>query len=167
MTYAATHLPEFDHEMATTRKVLERLPDEHWDWKAHEKSNSIGWNANHLAEIPGWLENMLSEPGFDFNPPGGPRYESPTLRTRAEVLDLFDRNVAMARAALERAKDSAMNEPWSLLDGGMAIITMPRAATVRTWFFSHTIHHRAILTVYYRLLGVPVPAIYGPSGDEG
>lgn len=167
MSYVETHLPEFDQEMATTRKVLERLPDDKWDWKAHPKSNTIGWNANHIAEIPGWVENMLTQPGFDFNPVGGEPYRMPALRTRKDVLELFDRNVAQGRKAVSGVKDSAIGEMWSLLDAGNAIITMPRGVAMRTWLFSHLIHHRAILTVYYRLNDIPVPAMYGPSADEG
>jgi uncharacterized damage-inducible protein DinB len=166
MSYSQSHLPEFDHEMASTRAVLERLPDDKWQWKAHPKSNTIGWNANHIAEIPGWVENMLTQSGFDFNPVGGAPYRTPSLPNRKAVLDAFDKNVAAARKALANAKDSAMGDTWSLLDGGKPIFTMPRAAVMRSMFFNHLIHHRAILTVYFRLNDIPVPGLYGPSGDD-
>ena len=96
MNYAETILPEFDREMANTRKVLERVPENNLDWKAHPKSNTIGWNANHLAEILGWVEGVLTAPSWDFAPIGGELYQSPKLASRQEILDLFDRNVAAA-----------------------------------------------------------------------
>jgi len=166
MTYAETILPEFDHEMASTRKVLEGLPEDKLDWRPHPKSNTIGWNANHLADLPGWAVAILTQPQFDFAPVGGQRYESPKLRTRQEILDLFDRNVAAARKAVEAVKDDEMNAMWSLLAGGKAIFTRPRPAVMRSFVLNHMIHHRAVLCVYLRLNDLPVPGMYGPSGDE-
>jgi uncharacterized damage-inducible protein DinB len=142
------------------------LPDDKWDWKAHPKSNTIGWNANHLAEIPGWVVGVLTKPSFDIHPVGGKRYESPNLATRAEVLDLFDRNVAAARQAIENVKDEDMGEMWSLNEGGKPLMTMPRAAAIRGFILNHLIHHRGIVCVYLRLNNIPVPGMYGPSGDE-
>jgi uncharacterized damage-inducible protein DinB len=165
MSYAETILPEFDREMANARKVLERVPEDRFDWQAHPKSHTIGWNANHLAEILGWVEGMLTRPSWDIAPVGGERYQSPTLTTRREVLDLFDRNVAAARKALAAAKDDQMSQPWSLLKAGTPILTMPRAAVMRSFVLNHLIHHRAILCVYLRLNDVPVPGMYGPSGE--
>jgi uncharacterized damage-inducible protein DinB len=166
MTYAQLTLPEFDHEMATTRKLLERVPEHLLDWKANEKSNTIGWNACHIAEIPGWAENILSESFFDMNPPGGAPYETPSLRSRSAILDIFDRHVHAGRAALARVSDERLMDSWQLRDHGTVLLEMPRVAAFRTWVISHLIHHRAILSVYYRLNGVPVPGIYGPSADE-
>src|SRR3954452_15732573 len=100
MTYAETLLPEFDQEMANTRKVLERLPDEKLDWQAHPKSHTIGWNANHIADLPNWLVEAIRKPSFDLAPVGGERYVFPKLTSRKEILELFDRNVAAARKAL-------------------------------------------------------------------
>ncbi|HTI52346.1 MAG TPA: DinB family protein [Planctomycetaceae bacterium] len=166
MSYAVTIRPEFDQEMAGTRKVLERVPEENLDWQPHPKSHTIGWNANHLAELPGWGVAILTQPQFDFAPVGGPRYESPKLRTRREIVDLFDRNVSAIRKAITEVRDDAMGQTWSLLGGGKAIFTMPRAAVMRSFVLNHMIHHRAILCVYLRLNDVPVPGLYGPSGDE-
>jgi uncharacterized damage-inducible protein DinB len=166
MSYAETILPEFDHEMANTRKVLERIPDAKLDWRAHPKSNSIGWNANHLAELPGLAVPILTQPQFDFAPVDGPRYQSPKLRTCREIVELLDRNVAAARKAIAQATDDDMAKMWSLLSGGKSIFTRPRAASLRTIVLSHVIHHRAILSVYLRLNDIPVPGMYGPSGDE-
>ena len=166
MSYAAATLPEFDHEMATTRKMLERVPEDKLGWKANEKSNTIGWNACHLAEIPGWGANILGEPFFDMRPAGGKPYETPKLTTRKEILAHFDAGVAEARKAIANIKDANVMDTWQFRDNGAVILEMPRAVAFRTWVISHSIHHRAILSVYYRLTGVPVPAMYGPSADE-
>jgi uncharacterized damage-inducible protein DinB len=166
MSYAQTILPEFEQEMASTRKVLERVPDDKLDWKAHPKSNTIGWNATHIAEMPGWVEPTIGHENMDIAPPAGEPYRTPKLNSRQEILDLFDRNVAAAKKAIASAKDDAMTKNWSLLKGGQPLFTMPRAAVIRTFVINHIIHHRAILTVYLRLNDVPVPGLYGPSGDE-
>ena len=166
MNYAERILPEFDHEMANTRKVLERIPEDKLDWKAHPKSHTIGWNANHLAEIPGWVEGMLTRRSWDFAPAGGEQYQSPVLRIPKEILDLFDRNLAAARKAIAAVKDEEMMQPWSLLQAGKELFTLPRAAVIRGFVLNHLIHHRAILCVYLRLNNVAVPGMYGPSGDE-
>ncbi len=166
MNYAETILPEFDQEMANTRKVLERVPENLLDWQAHPRSHTIGWNANHLVEIPGWVEEWLRSPSWDFAPIGGEPYQSPKLTSRQEILDLFDRNVATARKAIAAAKDDQMTQPWSLVKAGTTLFTMPRATVIRTFVLNHLIHHRAILCVYLRLNNIPVPGMYGPSGDE-
>ena len=166
MSYAETILPEFDREMANTRKVLERVPEDKLDWQAHPKSHTIGWNANHLAEIPGWVEGALTAPSWDIAPIGGELYQSPKLTSRQEILDLFDRNVAAARKAIAAVKDDQMTQPWSLLNAGTPLFTMPRATMMRKFVLNHLIHHRAILCVYLRLNNIPVPGMYDPSGDE-
>jgi uncharacterized damage-inducible protein DinB len=166
MSYAQTLLPEFDHEMASTRKVLERIPDDKLDWRAHPKSNTIGWNANHLAELPGWSVSIFTQSGYDFAPVGGERYQSPKLTSRHEIVELFDRNVAEARKHLVELKDESLNDPWTLRGGERVIFTMPRRAVIRSFLMNHIIHHRAILCVYLRLNNIPVPGMYGPTGDE-
>jgi uncharacterized damage-inducible protein DinB len=166
MSYAETILPEFDEEMANTRKVLERVPEDKFDWRPHPKSNTIGWNANHLAEIPGYVEGTLRELEWDFAPPGGPRYETPALDSRQAILDSFDKNVATARQALAAVDDAEMDKMWSLLEGGKTIVTLPRTNVIRSFVINHLVHHRAILCVYLRLNDIPVPGMYGPSGDE-
>jgi uncharacterized damage-inducible protein DinB len=166
MPYAEAHLPEFDHEMTSTRKVLGRIPDDKLDWKAHPKSNTIGWNANHIAELPGWSTSIFTQSGYDFAPVGGERYQSPNLKTTREIVELFDRNVVAAREALANLKDESLNDPWTLRGGDRIIFTMPRSAVIRSFLMNHIIHHRAILSVYLRLNDIPVPGLYGPSGDE-
>jgi uncharacterized damage-inducible protein DinB len=165
MSYAETILPEFDREMANTRKVLERVPEDKLDWQAHPKSHTIGWNANHLAEIPGWVQGTLTAPSWDIAPVGGQPYQSPTLKARQEILAVFDRNVAAARKAIAAAKDDQLTQPWSLLRAGTPILTVPRATVIRSFVLNHMIHHRAILCVYLRLNDIPVPGMYDPSGQ--
>jgi uncharacterized damage-inducible protein DinB len=166
MNYAETILPEFDRETASTRKVLERVPDDKLDWQPHAKSHTIGWNANHLGEILGWVPVWLAAPSWDFAPVGGEPYQSPKRTSRQEILDLFDRNVAAARKAIAAVQDDQMTQPWSLVKAGTPIFTMPRATVIRSFILNHLIHHRAILCVYLRLNNIPVPGMYGPSGDE-
>jgi len=153
-------------EMASTRKVLERIPDDKLDWKAHPKSNTIGWAASHLVEIAGWVEGTLTQDSWDINPPDGEPYQSPLLSNREEILKLFDANVATAKKRIAATPDEEFAKPWSLLSGGQALVTMPKIGVMRTWVLSHAIHHRAHLCVYLRLNDIPVPALYGPSADE-
>jgi len=166
MTIAESILPEFDIEMAGTREALERIPEDKINWKAHEKSNTIGWVACHLAELPGWVEGTLTQDSWDINPKDGEPYKSPELNSRQEILDLFDTNVATARKRIAVTPDDEFSKSWSLLSGGEPMITMPKLGVIRTWVLNHTIHHRAHLCVYLRLNNVPVPDLYGPSGDE-
>ena len=166
MRIGQSMIPEFDMEMANTRKVLERIPDDKLDWKIHDKSNTIGWVANHLADIPGWVEMTISHGAFDVEPVEGQPYQSPTEESTAAIVALFDRNVATARPLLEEVADDTLLSPWQLLRQGQPLMTMPRLAVVRTWVLNHSIHHRAHLCVYLRVNDVPVPGLYGPSADE-
>jgi len=167
MSISKMLLPEFDHEMATTRKVLERIPDDKFGWKPHEKSMSLGGLATHLSNIPSWTKNTFAVDELDVAPPGAPPYRLEEKKSRAEVLEAFDQNVTEARAAIEAATDENWQGKWSLLMTGKTIFTLPRPAVMRGFIMSHSIHHRAQLAVYLRLLDVPVPSIYGPSADEG
>lgn len=166
MSLSDMFLPEFDYEMANTRKVLERIPDDKLQWRAHEKSNPIGWVGMHLAEIPGWVDVTLNQDALDIDPPGGQPYRTPVPSSRQEILDRFDKSVAAGRAAISAATDEQFAQPWSLLQRGQTIFTLPKAAVLRSFVLSHAIHHRAHLCVYLRLNNIPVPALYGPSGDE-
>lgn len=159
-------LPEFEEEMAGTRRVLERIPDEKLAWKAHDKSNTIGWVACHLAEIPGWVEGTLTQDAWDIRPVGAEPYQTPSLATVREILELFDRNVEAAKKQLTVTADDEYAKIWSLLAGGHPLITMPKLGVIRKWVLNHLIHHRAHLCVYLRLNDIPVPGLYGPSGDE-
>jgi uncharacterized damage-inducible protein DinB len=166
MTIGQSMLGEFDQEMAGTRKTLERLPEQKWNWKPHDKSGTVGWLAGHIATMPGWITMTLQTEQLDYAPVGGPAYEPPKMENRQQILAEFDKSVTEARKAIADASDADMMKDWTLLAGGQTIFTMPRAACLRSMIFNHIIHHRAQLTVYYRLLGVPVPGLYGPSADE-
>lgn len=167
MSIADTWLPEFDLEMQGTRRTLERIPDDKLDWRAHPKSNTIGWLGMHIADIAGWVVPTLTTPSLHLHPPGSAPPEPPAPpKSTQQILDLFDKNVAAARETLAAAKDETFAEPWSLLFNGATIFTEPKGSVLRGFVMSHMIHHRAILTVYLRLNDAPVPALYGPSGDE-
>ncbi len=156
-------LPEFDHEMTTTRKVLERVPDDRFDWKPHAKSYSLHDLAQHVATVPMWGAMTLTESEIDVAGTG----QLAPVKTRAELLSLFDDNVKKTRAALVGTSDAELMAPWALKRAGQTIFSMPRAAVWRSFVMNHLIHHRAQLGVYLRLNDVPVPSMYGPSADEG
>ncbi|HWR35175.1 MAG TPA: DinB family protein [Clostridia bacterium] len=160
-------LAEFDHEALGTRTTLERVPEDKFGWKPHPKSPTMGWLASHVANLPSWTAMTLEQDSVDIAPAGPERPRSPEAKSRAELLESFDQNVAKAREVLARTADEAMMKPWSLLKGGETIFTQPRIAVLRGFVFNHLIHHRAQLTVYLRLNDIPVPALYGPSADEG
>lgn len=155
-------LPEFDHEMTTTRKVLERVPEDRFDWKPHPKSYTMGQLAQHVATIPMWGRVTLTETELDLGGGAPP----PQMRTRAELLAAFDENAAGTRAALAGKTDGELMVPWTLRNAGHTVFSMPRAAVWRGFVLSHMIHHRAQLSVYLRMNDIPLPAMYGPSADE-
>lgn len=157
---------EFDHEMAGTRKTLERVPEEKFDWKPHEKSGSMGWLAAHLANLAGWAGTTINQDSLDLAPGGKQIQPPPPPKSRKELLEAFDKNVAEARKAIASASDATLLKPWSLLQNGKVLMTMPRIACLRGFVLNHTIHHRAQLGVYLRLNNIAVPALYGPSADE-
>jgi uncharacterized damage-inducible protein DinB len=156
-------LSEFDREMANTRKTLERVPDDKWDWKPHPKSGTMGWLAAHVGNMTLWAKMTFDVNDLDVAAPSD--YKGP--KNRSELLAAFDKQLAEARTRLAAAEDSTMMENWTLRAGPQVIFTMPRAAVLRGFVMNHMIHHRAQLTVYLRLNDLPVPALYGPSGDEG
>ena len=160
-------LPEFDHEMATTRTLLERVPEGNPDWKPHEKSMSIGRLAGHVAELAGWGKTAIVQDSLDFRPVGGPAYQPFLMTSRKQLLEVFDKNVTEARAAIAGASDEEFMKTWTLLSGGKQILAMPKIAVLRSFAINHVIHHRGQLSVYLRLNNVSVPSIYGPSADEG
>lgn len=160
MTIAASLLPEFDQEMATTRRLLERVPGDKGAWKPHPKSFALGHLAQLVAWMPGWVANTVRQ--TELNLTGAPGY---SLETTETLLAMFDQNVRDARAALLAATDADLSVSWSLKRGDQALFTAPRAIVVRN-HISHLIHHRGQLTVYLRLLDVPIPSIYGPTADE-
>ncbi|MCL4812622.1 MAG: damage-inducible protein DinB [Vicinamibacteraceae bacterium] len=165
MTFTDILLPEFDHEMAVTRRVLERVPlAADADWQPHAKSMSLARLASHLADIPGWVSAILRHDGYDMRgEDDGPEV---VFRDRDALLAHFDARARAGRDLLATASDAEMLLPWTLKKDGHVVLTMPRAASLRSFLFSHLIHHRGQLSVYLRLRDVPVPSIYGPSADE-
>jgi uncharacterized damage-inducible protein DinB len=156
-------LAEYDHEMGTTRKLLERLPDDKLAWQPHPKSMSLAGLATHLSNLPNWGGIILNDVSFDLAnapPPLQPK------GSRAEILAAFDAAAQQTRARLDKT-DAELTAPWSLTRGGQEVFTLPRAAAFRTFVLYHLVHHRGQLSVYLRLHDVPLPAIYGPSADEG
>jgi uncharacterized damage-inducible protein DinB len=163
MTMTDAVLPEYDHEMGTTRKLLERLPQERFGWKPHDKSMSLGRLATHLAEMPAWGSTVLNQDVFDMSPDSYvPREEA----TRADVLKLFDNNVAAARALFASKSDAELMASWTFKSNGQVMFSMPKIAVIRSMVLNHMVHHRGQLSVYLRMQNVPLPAMYGPSADE-
>ena len=156
-------LPEFDHEMATSRKVIERVPEDKFGYKPHDKSMTMGRLASHIAEMSDWATNGITQDKLDIA--GG--YKPFEAKSSAELLAAFDKSVAGARSAIAGASDETFMKNWSLTSGDKTLMSMPKIAVVRTFVLNHVIHHRGQLSVYLRLNNVPVPSIYGPSADEG
>jgi uncharacterized damage-inducible protein DinB len=167
MSLSESLLPEFDREMANTRKTLERVPDDKWDWKPHEKSTAMGGLATHLTNITLWAIFTIDNDSIDLAPGGKPLPGAELVKSQAELLELFDNNAAKARAAIAGASDADLSKPWTLKANDKEIFTLPKIAVLRSFIMNHMIHHRAQLGVYLRLNDLPVPAIYGPSADEG
>lgn len=161
MRLVETFLPEFEHEVAGTRRILELVPDHLLMWKAHESLNTIGWLASHLADTLSWMEVTISESSFDIAPVGGTPHSTPVLDSQAEILASFDTNLAAARASISPASDQQMQESWTLLQGGETVFCMPRIAVVKSLFVNHMIHHRAFLIAYLRINDIECPAMYG------
>jgi uncharacterized damage-inducible protein DinB len=158
-------LAEFDHEVATTRKLLERVPDDQQklSWKPHVKSMSLGGLATHLANLPLWSGTILNESFFDMAG-APPNVEEKT--SRGAILTAFDDNTKQARGWMDKS-DAEYMARWALKRGGHEMFSLPRVAALRSFVMNHMIHHRGQLSVYLRLNDIPVPAIYGPSADEG
>jgi uncharacterized damage-inducible protein DinB len=163
MTMSQALLPEFDNEMRLTRKALERVPDDKFDWKPHAKSMPMGKLAAHLAELPGFGTAMIKTDGMDFDKG---EYKPAVVTNRAELLALFDKTVADAREAIAGATDDHLRQPWKLVYQQKALFDAPRAVGLRGMMMNHVVHHRGQLTVYLRLNDIAVPSIYGPSADE-
>jgi uncharacterized damage-inducible protein DinB len=157
-------LPEFDHEMGTTRRLLERLPDDKLAWRPHSRSMTLGRLATHLAELPSWTQTVIKDSVFEIKPG---EYKPSELGTRVEILALFDEKVSAARALIQSTGDGEMMATWTLRSEGHDVFTLPKAAVLRSFVMNHAVHHRGQLSVFLRLQDVPIPPIYGPSADEG
>ncbi|MSO45532.1 MAG: DUF664 domain-containing protein [Acidobacteria bacterium] len=155
-------LPEFDREMTTTRTLLERVPDDRLEWKPHAKSMSLGQLAAHVATIPIWGHVAMIESQYDLDSSD----TRPAMTTRAEIVAAFDRYAGDARAAIDGRTDAELLTLWSLMRSQETLFSAPRAMVWRGFVLNHLIHHRGQLSVYLRILDVPIPSIYGPSADE-
>jgi len=162
MTISQMMLPEFDQEMANSRKMLAALPDGNFDYKPHEKSMTLGRLAGHVAEMPGWAMATLMKDRLEITPDMKPT----TATSREQILGVFDQQVTQAREILAGTSDEKMMANWSLVFNGQTAFTMPRVAVMRGMVMNHMIHHRAQLGVYLRLNNLPIPGMYGPSSDE-
>lgn len=155
-------LAELEREAVATRRTLERVPDGRYDWKPHEKSMTLGYLAELVARLPGWPVFMINQDELELT-----TYKQEPLRTSSELVQALDQGVAAAREALANTNDDHLLKPWKMLVGGKVVSEQPRHLALRDGVFNHLAHPRGQLTVYLRLNDAPVPAIYGPSADEG
>ncbi len=154
-------LTEFDQEMANTRKALERVPADKWDWKPHPKSGTLGWMASHIATLPNFTTTTIETSELDLG-----NASSPKVKDASDLVKVFDEQRDIARKAIANVTDEQLKEIWTLKWDGKVLFALPKYNVLRVMCFNHLIHHRAQLTMYLRTLDVPVPALYGPSADE-
>jgi uncharacterized damage-inducible protein DinB len=164
MAFKDALLPEFDHEMGTTRRVLERVPEAEFAWKPHEKSFNLGQLAGHIANIPHWVDAIVQNSVFDLADAEDTRPRAP--ESIGWLLSQFDKNVVAARGGISGMSDPEFLARWTFKNNGQVVFTLPRAAALRSFVMNHLIHHRGQLTVYLRLKNVPLPSVYGPTADE-
>jgi uncharacterized damage-inducible protein DinB len=165
MSMSASLLSAFDHIIEGTRQHLESIPDDRLGWKPHDKSYSIGDLGTHLANLPSWVMMTLGQDELDVAPPGEDPPRMEPLGSSGEMVSTIDENATAARAAIEGASDEDLMAEWTLLKGGEALFTLPKIAVLRTFVMDHMIHHRGQLTVYLRLLDIPVKQTFGPTAD--
>ena len=163
MRIAEAILPEFDHEMATTRRMLERFPADKVEWKPNETCMTLGRLAGHVAELVGWVIPTMNQDKLEMDPS---TYSPNIVKSGADAVKQFDETVKTARAAIAGASDEIFMKPWTFVAGGHTVFTMPKVAVYRSFVMNHLIHHRGQLAAFYRIAGVPIPSLYGPSKDE-
>ena len=164
MSLSQTFLAELQHEASNTKKILERVPTDHFDWKPHEKSFSLGRLAAHVTELPSWIDYTVNADELDF---ATMNYTPPKVTSSSELMQSFEDHIAKAKAVLQQdITDEDLLKNWTLRSGDKVFMTMPKVTVLRSIVFNHIVHHRAQLGVYLRLLDIPVPGIYGPTADE-
>lgn len=161
MKLADTILMELDQEAKTTKRVLDRIPEDKLSWKPHPKAFSLGQLALHIASVPGNVAAAAVPDTME-----APTFTQPEAKSRKEVLDTFSKSLESAKDALQKMDDARLNSTWSLTKNGKVLMAVPRIAFLRSVLMNHNYHHRGQLSVYLRMLDVPVPSIYGPSADE-
>jgi uncharacterized damage-inducible protein DinB len=157
---------ELERESASSRRVLERVPEGRNDWKPHEKSMPLGYLAALVASMPAWIDMMVNLDELDIASAAGVKFKPQVQRTTRELVQTLDASVAKAREALTNTTDTHLMTPWKFVVSGHVVTEQPRHIMLRDAVFSHLAHHRGQLTVYLRLNDAPVPSIYGPSADE-
>ncbi len=163
MAINTTLLGELKHEASSTRKMLERIPADKFDWHPHSKSMKLGRLTKHIAELNLWIERILQSDEFDF---ATASFSSAFPENIEEILKIFDERLAEATVALEQATDDDLNKIWTVKRNGQVMFQMPKKVAMRSFSYNHIYHHRGQLSVYLRLLDVPVPGMYGPSADD-
>ena len=158
-------LAAFDQIVAGSKAILEAVPEEHMDWRPHEKSWTLGELATHLANLPNWTMATLSMSEFDISPEDGGPPPLSALHSAAELVAALDKSASAARGAIEGCSDEDLGGPWTMLVAGEPRFTLPKAVVLRTFIMDHMIHHRAQLGIYLRMLDVPVPQLFGPTAD--
>ena len=166
MSIADVMVAEFEHEMYSTRQLLELVPADKSNFKPHAKSWNLGDLSVHIANLPVWAVMTINDTELDLNPPGGPTWTPPTYSSPAATVAQFDENVKNAKTAIGETSDEAMMVTWTLKNGGEHVLAMPRVAVLRTFVLNHMIHHRGQLTVYLRMCDVALPSTYGPTADN-
>ena len=161
---ATALIAELENEAKVTRKILERVPADKFDWKPHEKSMTMSRLATHVAEMHGWTNSTVEQPELDFAKMDYKPFEP---RTTEDLVEHFEKCFSGAIDSLKKASDEIWSEPWSLKNGETVYFTMPKIVVMRSMVLNHIVHHRGQLSVYLRLNDIPVPAMYGPSADEG
>lgn len=160
-------LTQLEREAASSRLALQRVPEGHNAWKPHEKSMELGYLAALVATMPAWIISMVKQNEFDMRSPEAQKFKPGEWQTRAELIDMLEKSVAGAREALQNTTDEHLDRPWRFVVGGHVVSENPRHLMITDSVFSHLAHHRGQLTVYLRLNEASVPALYGPSADEG
>ncbi|HVM89290.1 MAG TPA: DinB family protein [Puia sp.] len=163
MSLRTSFIGELKSESAATRKILEKVPLEKADWKPHQKSMSVGRLATHIADTAHWIYTILEADEYDF---GGAPYKPRVAASTEELLQILNENISRSITALEKAADEELEKSWTVKRGELIVFSMSKKVAIRCWGFNHTIHHRGQLSVYLRLLDIPVPGMYGPSADE-